>query len=383
MKHLIPIVSALLALSACGVPYGQLACLPSGEAQLILDDLAAGAGPSKLKRETAEPTKTTVNYEVAGRARVGELYTLGKAEAGVVLVPGASTSGKDDPRLIAFAASLARSHFAVLVPDMPNVRQLKVSPDDSRVIADAFAYGVTRADIAPNGRLGMGAFSYALGPTLIGALEPDIRDKVRFVLGVGGYHDLNRVITFFTTGFYRASPTAPWKFIAPNNYGKWAFVFSNVERFSDAEDKATLTEMANTKLVTPDANVDALVAKLKTAEAKNLYTLLTNKNPELVPGLVATLPEAMRKDLDALNLINRDLSPLKARLLLFHGYDDSLVPYTESVSLAAATGRRNRLFLISGFNHVDYGQPTFFDGWSFGCAINDLLDERWKGPADF
>lgn len=370
--------------SGCGAGgLGQIACLPSHDALLVLSDIAAGTGDSELKRTRPDPTRTTVQYDTDGRHGSADVYVSGTPRACVVLTPGASTAGKDDERLVAFAGSFARTGFAVVVPDLENVKQLKLSPDDGRAIADAFRYAHGRADLAPAGRIGLGAFSYALGPTILGALEPDVKPDVRFILGVGGYHDLTKVITYFTTGAFRPQAGAPWRFNTPNTYGKWAFVYSNVDRFTaaGATDKAALTEMANRRIEHPDADISDLVPKLQSPEGKALYALLTNANPDAVPGLITALPEAVRGDLAKLDLANKDLSGLSCRLILFHGYEDDLVPYPESIDLAAAVPH-GKLFLVHGLQHVDYKQPGFFDAWSFGCGIQDVLDEQWKGPTD-
>lgn len=371
----------LTLISACGAapPLQQIACLPGGEAVAILEDLAAGVGPSKLKSNTPKPQRSTLDYTVAGRPHQGDLYVTGTPDAAIVLVPGASTAGKDDERLVAFAESLARSRFAVLVPDMPNVRQFKVTPDDGRVIADAFSFLSSRPDLAPQGRAGMGAFSYALGPTILAAMEPDIRENVRFVMGVGGYYNLPAVVTYFTTGFYREGK-GPWQYLKPSNYGKWYFVLSNVDRFSDPRDKATLAEMGTRMITTPGASVDDLAGRLVSAEGLALYALLANTDPDKVPDLMSRLPMSVRTDIDALDLAKRDLSMLKTRLLLVHGYEDDLVPYTESLALATAAPARARAFLVGGLVHVDLKPPGFFDAWRMGCAVGALLDERWRGP---
>ena len=44
---------------------------------------------------------------------------------------------QSDARLVAFAKSLARAQFLVLVPDIANTRALKVSAADSAFIGDA------------------------------------------------------------------------------------------------------------------------------------------------------------------------------------------------------------------------------------------------------
>ncbi len=370
------VAAAFAVLAGCG-SLRQVACLPTADTTLLMDDLMAGAGTSKLKNTTEAPRRTTIKYAIEGRDREGDLYQSGTPSAAVVLVPGASTSGKDDARLVAFAEALARMRFTVLVPDIPNVRQLRVKPEDAKVIADGFVYLAGRPDLAPQGRVGMGAFSYALGPTVIAALEPAVREKVRFVMGVGGYYNIVDTIKYFMTGYFREGD-GPLQYVQPNWYGKWVFVHSNVDRFPDAADRETLTEMANLKIKDPAVDVAALADKLRSPEGKALYAMLNNSDPEKVPGFLASLPADVRTDIEALDLSKRDLSQLKARVLLFHGYDDNLVPYTESLAFARATGGNARTFLINGFVHVDFAKTGFTDGWRMGCAINELLAERWR-----
>ena len=109
MRRLLALL-LLLPLSACGQLWGGACILPSSEALLILQDLAAGEKPSRLKALTPAPTRRTIAYEVNGRNYWGDLYLPGVApRAGLVVIPGAAREGKDDPRLVAFAMTLSRS----------------------------------------------------------------------------------------------------------------------------------------------------------------------------------------------------------------------------------------------------------------------------------
>ena len=83
-----------------------------------------------------------------------------------------------------------------------------------------------------------------------------------------------------------------------------------------------------------------------------------------------------RADVDRLNLAARDLSGLKARFILVHGRDDDMIPYGESVGLAAALPPdRTRLFVLTGFQHVET-EPGLIDGFHLWLAICALLAER-------
>lgn len=259
------ITAALLGMAACspGTAIVDPYCIPSAEAIRFIEDLAAGSGPTRLKALTPTPRRESSSFTVNGRNYQADLYRGATAapRAGVLMVPGVAQRGKDDPRLVAFANTLARVGFAVLVPDFENVRNLKVQPGDVDEVADAFEYLVSRPDLAPQGRAGISAHSYAVGPALLAALKPELRDRVRFVQGVGGYYDIHSVITFFTTGYYRSEGEKTWRYLKPDPYGKWIFVLSNAERLAEPSDQTTLTEMARRRLADYQAPIDDLVSK--------------------------------------------------------------------------------------------------------------------------
>ena len=59
-----------------------------------------------------------------------------------------------------------------------------------------------------------------------------------------------------------------------------------------------------------------------------------------------------RRQLDKLSLRHANLAALAGRLILIHGREDTMIPYTESLALKQATSDAE-LFLIDGFSHLD------------------------------
>lgn len=355
------------------------ACSPGRavEAILVLADVASAGKPSRLKRTRPEPQRRPISYAVAGRSYRGDLYRPGDhAIAALVLVPGVARAGKDDPRLVAFANSLARARFTVLVPDIENLRALRVEAADARHIADAVRYlSGTTAGTADR-PVGIVAISYAAGPALLAALRPEVRRRVGFVLAIGGYYDIEAVITFFTTGYYRRPGETRWRRREPNAYGKWVFVKSNARRLSDPTDRDLLTMMAERKLRDLKADISDLVPLLG-PEGRSVHALLANTDPDRARALIARLPEAMRSDLRDLNLRGRDFSPLTAPLILIHGHDDAIIPYSESEALAAAIpGGRAELYGVDSLAHVELSFGGVFDILVLWRAVYRLLERR-------
>lgn len=356
----------------------SLLCLPGctgrgREAVLVLYDIAAEDGPSRLKEVTAAPERRERTLHVNGSRYLVDLYLPGdEIKAGLLLVPGASEKGKDDPRLVAFARSLSRARFAVLVPDLPSLKNLKVNSGNIGEVRDLFSWLTQRPKLAPGGSAGIFAFSYSAGPALLAALE--LRDPpVDFVFAVGPYYSLDAVLTFFTTGYYQKDGER--HHMQPNAYGKWVFVLSNVERLESRRDREVLIAMAERKKIDLDAPVDDLAEKLG-AEGRRVYRFITNQDPGQAAELTNDLPPSILTDLQRLDLADKDLSELRSRLILVHGFDDDIIPYTQSVALSRAVPEeRVDLYLVDGLAHVDL-EPGLLSKFRLWRAICDLLEER-------
>jgi pimeloyl-ACP methyl ester carboxylesterase len=365
--RLLILVLLLTLLTACNASRDY-------DAVLLISDVAAGTAPTRLKSVTAQPVRTPVTLPAAGKTIRGDLYLPAqKPLAGILLLPGAAETGKDDPRLQAFANSMTRMRFAVLVPDLEDFRSLQVSSNDITEVADSFAWLAARKDLAPDGRAGIISFSYASGPAILAALSPRTGGRVRFMMTVGGYYNLRDVLTFFTTGYYLDQ--GKWRHMEPNSYGKWVFVLSNLGRLSDPIDRELFRQAAQRKMADLNAPLHDLTTRLP-PEGKSLYDFLENRDRARAATLMDRLPAQIRSEIRALNLAEYDLSQLKARMILVHGYDDDIIPYTESVALAKRVPQgKARLYLVYGLKHVNL-QPRMVDKFRLWRAMSALLQER-------
>ncbi|WP_119167678.1 alpha/beta hydrolase family protein [Algihabitans albus] len=315
----------------------------------------------------------TAIWSEEGAARSGLLYRPAnrRAEAALVLVPGADMAGQQHPLFIAFAETLASAGFLVLVPDIESLRQLRLSAADAKRIAGAVAHMAER----PLGREGvvLAAISYAVGPAVLAALDPDVSDSVAAILGIGGYHDSRAAVTFLTTGSYRG-PQGEWQATEAANHGRWVFLRANVGLLPSANDRALLLEMARVRRSDPNAPIYHLV-ELLGPEGEAVWAVLTNDSPDRVGPLIDALPPSIREELAALSLAERDLSRLQAELILVHGRDDPILPYTESQALAAAAPEA-RFYLLDSLAHVELDLSTVTDGWRLFSAAWTLLSVR-------
>jgi dienelactone hydrolase len=374
--HLLARLVLCAALSGCTTPdFGD------SEAGLALEDLASGPATSRLAAQAPRPARESISFITGGEERAADLYRPPQgARAGIVLVPGVVARGRRDPRVVALANTLARLDFTVLVPDMPGVRRYRMRSSDVREVADTFTWLASRPALAPPGHIGIAGFSYGAGPVLLAALQPEIRDQVRFVLAVGGYYSLENVVTYLTTGYYRVEQPAGTAASArghrpPHPYSEAAFIRSNLDLLERSVDRGFFRDYA-AHITGERMDGDAPVPADLAPDAQAFYELLTNHLPAQVPALLDKLPPRMLTELEGINPAAHDLSQLQADVILLHGRGDNLIPYTESIALAGALpASQVQLFIIDGLAHVDF-RPKAHDVPQLLDAMDALLAER-------
>jgi pimeloyl-ACP methyl ester carboxylesterase len=347
--------------------------LGDSDAALVIEDVIAGPGESRLKQRTGKPTRMTVRYGESTKRREADLYTpAGTSRAALVLVPGLTPAGKSDPRLVDLAETLARMGFTVLVPEVPGFRSYRVAADDIDVLADALHHVETLPSMDARRPVGIGAFSYAVGPALIAATRAGIAERVDFVVGVGGYYDLRSLIAYYTTGAHRGDGDGP----TPYDTGKWFFAMGIANRLPDENDRRIIEGAARRAVFAGGSGLEPVNLAGLTPGGAAFMELLENTRAERVPGLLAQLPRDLKDEISALNPAEKDLGRLSARLILLHGRNDQIIPYTQSVALAGAVpGDQVQLFLIDGLAHVAL-EPTWGDVDILLEMVTALLAQR-------
>lgn len=347
------------------------------EAAWFLEDIAAGDKPSMWKTLHPAPTASGARWSIEGRAGEGDLYTPAEAIKGrMVFVPGLIADARRDPRVIAFAESLARAGFLTLVPQTTAFDALKANPGDIQAVGDAATWlADTDFPNAPKTKIGISALSYMAGPALIAASRAPLNEKVAFVFFIGGYYSMSDVIGFVTTRKHRLTDGEAWREEAPTDYALWAFLAANAQGL-EGPDRARLAAIAEAKLQDPAADIAADVAALG-PDGEAVYALIANRDPDKVETLIAALPASLKAQLDALDPSKLDLSGFTADALLVHGKDDPLIASTQSEKLAAALKGRAHLYLLEQVTHVEVNRAgSMWDQLDMLFAGRRLLSYR-------
>lgn len=113
----------------------------------------------------------------------------GRSRAAVVAVHGVTVNGKDDHRLRAFAAALARSGSTCALPTLPALSDLRWDPADVAAIQRIVDAAARRTGL----RVTVVGFSFGASLALLAAARRDRAADISYVLAFGAYHSLARI----------------------------------------------------------------------------------------------------------------------------------------------------------------------------------------------
>ena len=340
---------------------------------LFLSELMNFDRPGWLERLSSPPVFEQTSFPGPLGTLQADLYLPkgGTKRGAILLSHGVIDTGKDDPRLKRFASMLCRTGFVILVPDLSGMRSFRIAPSDVDEIQAAFSHLLSRSEVRAES-CGLFGFSYGAGPTIIAGCRPEVREKARFVVSFGGYYDLKNVLSFIATGQFEFQGKRYSR--KPQEYGKWVFLANNLDWVESPSDRSVLRQILKVKLRGENAPIDSFLPQLG-GEGRNVLDLLSHADPSRTESFIERLPPAIRSSMTALS-VAPVLKDLRADLILAHGEDDDLIPFTETLRLARAAPdpARVHLKILKTFSHVDPEQKQI----NFENLLSFYIPEGWK-----
>lgn len=291
---------------------------------------------------------------------------------GVVLLHGVHRDGIDEPRLVAFARSLAASGFVVLTPQLDELADYRIDAASVPTIGAAVQTLAHDAAVAPGGVSVMG-FSFAGGLSLLAAADPRFAGDVRTVLAVGAHDDLARVSRFFATDEAPA-PDGPPMHLRAHDYGALVLVYGHTDEFFAPGDVAAAHEALRLWLW-QDWDAARKRAEAASTEARaRLTELFAGRLASVSADLLASVAKH-EPEMRACSPHGR-LASIRAKVFVLHGAGDDVVPPTEARWLARQLpdAARGDVLVSPAIQHVEPGgKPTIGERAELVHFVAELL----------
>jgi pimeloyl-ACP methyl ester carboxylesterase len=305
------------------------------------------------------------------------------AVPGWIALGGISRMGRFHPQLVRFANALASSGAAVLIPEIPEWQNLKVSPGVAAPTIRGAIDVLEKHPAVRPGKIGLIGFSFGAPQVAISAARQELAGHVGGIVLFGGYCSLERTVRCLLTGGHE------WEGIAyqlsPDPYGRWVLGFNHltsVPGYEDAVDvAAALYSLAaaasNDRVSAWEPYHDKMIKDLRVSLPQNRRALFdvfatptTGERPdrdeclEMAAGLTAACQRA-EPMLDP----GLELAGVTLPTQLIHGRGDRLIPFTEGMRLMQTLpeAARQSLTVTGLFGHSADRAPL---------ALGDRMRER-------
>ena len=317
--------------------------------------------------QTSDVTTQMLAFTGRHGDRVARLYRPATVRTRpLLLTGGVHALGIDEPRLIAFAETLARSGTPVITPSLPDLKQYLVTPRLTDDIEDAARAMLVAPEVPqdPDGRIGLLGISFAGGLSVIAAGRPLLRDRVAFVFAVGGHAHLPGVMRYLCTGVQPDGRAHP-----PHDYGSVILLTNMAEDVVPPEQVAPLRAAVHQFLHASHVDMfDKPQAAREFAQAAAMEATLPPDarafmhlvNSRDVPGLgLRLLPHVHKWGQDA--ALSPVLSPApRAPVFVMHAEGDDVIPDSEAPALArylTSQGTPVRMHVTSMIGHAELSRP--------------------------
>lgn len=255
---------------------------------------------------------------------------------GIVLVHGMHPLGMHEPRLIALARAFTHAGIAVLTPHVKDLAHFELSAKSIDTIEQAARRLAKYLHVPAVGVFGI-SFSGALA--LIAASQASSRTPIGFVVALGAHHDLRRFAAF-ALGTPVTGPSKEQCATRPHPYAAAVIAYNVAEDLFSPADLPQAKE-ALLALLQSDRPRSTRLASTLSPVGRAMFASLQRHRSEPTPLKAvrdAVLRQAVRlRQLSPVGSLHKVSMPV----VLMHGKDDPVVPWTETMWLAHELPRRH------------------------------------------
>lgn len=297
----------------------------------------------------------------------------GRSTKTVIVVPGIHTGGVDEPRLARLAHRLAGAGMTVISLPLPDLREFRITSRSTDQIEDAVLWTTGDAALAPRGTVSLVGVSFGGGLTMVAAGRPAVADRIEQVVSFGGHGDLPRVIRYLCTGVLPDGTVQP-----AHDYGVAILLLTALPHLVPREQVAPLDGAIRAFL---DASI---VDDVDSDAARPLFAKARELSKPLPEPAAAIMRDVNARDTTRLGpllfplaevvggdpALSPERSPApRAPVFLMHGSADTVIPQSETVSLAAhlqkTTSLRVSWLLTPAVSHATpNSQVALRDVWA-------------------
>lgn len=291
------------------------------------------------------PERIEITYPLNdGSAGIADLYLpAGRgSHSAVLLFLGVNPAGKNDERVVNLGTALARAGTVAMIPWSERMAQRHIDAQEVDDLVRGFEH-LRSLEMVDGDEVGLAGFCVGASLMMVAAQDERVRDDVKVVNSFAGYYEAKDLIASVVAKrrFYEGDSQA-WE---PDKLSIEVVRTHLLESIDDADERERLARAIE--------DGSELLEGLS-SDARLVYDILNASDIDEAHRLIERMPS---DSLDTLRRISpsTEIENLRAKLLVMHDRQDSLVPSEESRRLVDALQSRGDVHYteFSFFEHLD------------------------------
>ena len=267
----------------------------------------------------------------------------------LLVIHGVHWGGYHEPRLVLFARRLAAFGFAVVTPQIRDLKSYDLVPRGVSDIERSARWLLDESGLVDergDGRIGVLGISFGGGLCLSAVTRPTLRDRVAYAFSFGGHADMDRTMEYLVTG-----DLPDGGHLEPHVYGQAVILRMGADQLVPPEDVGYL-DRALTAYLQGDPNRAREIGLKLGREAHDLLEMCLERDTEALGAILEPIVRRHRAD--------PILSPVRwpspdHPVFLLHGDVDNVIPPSETEELARWASRTapTESLITSLITHVE------------------------------
>jgi pimeloyl-ACP methyl ester carboxylesterase len=267
---------------------------------------------------------------------------------GWVVLHGLTRTGRAHPALLRFTRAVAAAGNIVFVPEIPEWRDLRIEPHLTVDTIREAVRELQRRDDVRHEHVGLFGFSFGATQALVAAADADTAGLLSGIASWGGYCDLGGICRFGLTGLHEIDGVTYQT--EPDPYGSWIMAANYLAHVPGHESCAPVAralhelalEAGQVGVYAWDPVYDPTKRALRAGlapEHRALFDLIApettvrRRDERRLLQLADDIADTALR-IDPLLDPRPYLPQVRTAVLVAHGRDDRLIPFSESIRLA-------------------------------------------------
>jgi len=281
------------------------------------------------------------------KTEVRVFYSKKKTLQSVILFPGASPYAENHPAMIMLGNALRNVGYNVFLPRIPTLKNLLLVKENVDWFSHCYKELLNHKSISKNNVMVVG-ISYGGANLLKASLSDEMqRNKPKSFLSYGTYFSINTALNFFLEGKIKYKNKE--YHITPHEWGMIVLFYNFLSTIDSKYDDEAITKLLKLRIEDKHEEVEELLEKLSAKDQSLVNNILKGEINEEIKILVNQIISVNSELLNFLSPENW-ANKIKDKVFVFHGANDSMVPFTES-NLLSNQLQNSELLISFVFEH--------------------------------